>query len=70
MHNRLDVVVWGRVAERRDHASAEIEMEKVPYVFCAEPYRTVIASAEFTYEVIPELDVVEDNTSRSKYISG
>ena len=38
------------MAERRDRTVGGIEMEK-SLVFCAEPYRTVIASAEFTYAV-------------------
>ena len=43
----MNVVVQGRVVERRDCTVGRIEMEK-SLVFCTEPYRPVIASAEFT----------------------
>ena len=43
----MNVVVQGRVVERRDCTVGGIEMEK-SLVFCAEPYSPVIASAELT----------------------
>ena len=64
----MNVVVQGRVVERRDCTVGGIEMEK-SLVFCAEPYRPVIASAEFT-DAVSQVSHVDNIFSIYKSSTG